>query len=103
MSITSNINKTTFEVSIDDNENIIDTLSIEKIKTDDNGNVLFEFKEFWNKYGKTIRRTYYRNNKDLFYQKIGYKTEDIEFGSEYKTFVNKEYIIDKAQNDSLRT
>jgi len=92
-----NFSKTIFEVSIDDNENIIDTLSIEKIKTDENGNVLFEFKEFWNEYGKTIKQTYYRDNKDLFYQKTDYKTKNIEFGSEYETFINKKYIIDKAQ------
>lgn len=92
-----NFSKTIVEVSIDDNENIIDTLSIEKTKSDKNGNVLFEFKETWNEYGKTIKQTYYRDNKDLFYQKTDYKTKSIEFGSEYQTFVNKENIIDKAQ------
>ncbi|APG64094.1 hypothetical protein LPB136_01340 [Tenacibaculum todarodis] len=92
-----NFSKTTFEVSIDDNENIIDTLSIEKTKSDENGNVLFEFKEIWNEYGKIIKQTYYRDTKDLFYQKTDYKTKSIDFGSEYQTFVNKENIIDKAQ------
>lgn len=89
--------KTIFEVSIDNNENTIDTLSIKKIKTDKNENVLYEFKEIWNEYGKTIKQSYYRDNKDLFYQKTDYKTKSIEFGSEYETFVNKKNVIEKAQ------
>lgn len=61
--------KTIFEVSIDNNENIIDTLSFEKIKTGENGSVLYEFKELRNKDGKIIIETYYRDNEDLFFGK----------------------------------
>ncbi|WP_157973007.1 hypothetical protein [Aureibaculum luteum] len=87
--------KTTFEVSIDDNENIIDTLSIEKIKTGKNEIVLYKWKEHKNKYGKTTKQTYYRNNEDLFYQLTDFGTGDWKL--EYETFVNKDNVIDKAQ------
>ncbi|QNK77779.1 hypothetical protein H7F37_03585 [Winogradskyella sp. PAMC22761] len=87
--------KTTFEVSIDDNENIIDTLSIEKIKTGENEIVLYKWKEYKNKYGKTTKQTYYRNNEDLFYQLTDFGTGDWKL--EYETFVNKDNVIDKAQ------
>ena len=92
-----NFSKTIFEVSIDDNEKIIDTLSIEKIKNDKNGNVRYDFKEFLNINGKTIKQTYYRSNEDLFYQLTDYKRKDFEFSTEYETFVNNKDIIDKAQ------
>jgi hypothetical protein len=87
--------KTTFEVSIDDNRNIIDTLSIEKIKTDKNEIVLYKWKEYKNKYGKTTKQSYYRNNEDLFYQLTDFGTGDWKL--EYQTFVNKDNLIDKAQ------
>ncbi len=90
-----NFSKTTFVVSIDDNENIIDTLSIEKIKTDKNEITLYKLKEYKNKYGKTTKQSYYRNNEDLFYQLTDFGTGDWKL--EYETFVNKNNIIDKAQ------
>lgn len=90
-----NYSKTIFEVSIDSNKNIIDTLSIEKIKTDKNEKVLYKFKEYSNKYGKTTKQSYFRDNEDLFYQLTDFGIRDWKL--EYETFVNKDNVIYKAQ------
>ena len=92
-----NFSKTIYEVSIDNNEKVIDTLSIEKIKTDANGNVRYELKEFLNGNGKTIKQSYYRSNEDLFYELTNYERKDYEFSTQYETFVNNKDIIEKAQ------
>jgi len=90
-----NFSKTTYEVSIDANENSIDTLTIEKIKTDKKGNVLYKLKEFSDKYRPTKKQTYYRSNKDLFYSVTDF--ENLEWKTVYETFVNKDNEIAKAQ------
>ncbi len=86
--------KTTFEVSIDDKDNHIDTLTIEKIKKGKNEIVLYKLKEYKNKHGKTTKQSYYRNNEDLFYQLTDFRTGNLKL--EYETFVNKDKIIDNA-------
>lgn len=92
-----NFSKIIYEVSIDSNEKPIDTLSIEKIKTDANGNVRYELKEFLNENGKTIKQSYYRSNEDLFYELTNYERKDYEFSTQYETFVNSKETIEKAQ------
>ena len=92
-----NFSKTIYEVSLDSNKKIIDTLSIERIKTDANGNVRFELKEFLNENGKTIKQSYYRSNEDLFYELTHYERHDYKFSTQYETFVNKNNSIEKAQ------
>jgi hypothetical protein len=90
-----NFSKTTFEVSIDNNENIIDTLSIIKTKTDKNGKMLYVIKEYLPKVdGSIIQQSYFRNNEDLFYRETA-ATEN--FKSIFQTFVNKDNIIENAQ------
>jgi hypothetical protein len=90
-----NFSKTTFEVSIDNNENIIDTLSIIKTKTDKNGKMLYVIKEYLPKVdGSIIQQSYFRNNEDLFYRETA-ATE--EFKSIFQTFVNKDNMIENAQ------
>lgn len=92
-----NFSKTIYEVSIGINEKVIDTLSIEKIKTDANGNVRYELKESLNVNGKTIKQSYYRNNEDLFYEITDFERKNFEFRTQYETFVNNKDIIEKAQ------
>jgi len=90
-----NFSKTIFEVSIDDDENIIDTLSIIKTKTNNNGKTRYEIKEYLPKVdGNIIQQTYYRNNEDLFYRETS-ASED--FKSIFETFVNKDNVIEKSQ------
>ncbi|WP_055437644.1 hypothetical protein [Lacinutrix algicola] len=89
-----NFSKTIFQVSVDENENIIDTLSIEKIKMGKNDIVLYKLKEYRNKYG-TSKQSYFRSNEDLFYQATDFGFSD--WRTEYQTFVNKDKVIDKAQ------
>jgi len=92
-----NFSKTIYEVSIDNNEKVIDTLSIEKVKTDANGNVRYEIKEFLSENEKTIKQSYYRSNEDLFFGLTDYERKDFEFYTQYETFVNNKDIIEKAQ------
>lgn len=92
-----NFSKTIYEVSIDNNEKVIDTLSIEKEKTDANGNVRYEIKEFLSENEKTIKQSYYRSNEDLFFELTDYERKDFEFYTQYETFVNNKDIIEKAQ------
>lgn len=92
-----NFSKTIYEVSIDNNEKVIDTLSIEKVKTDANGNVRYEIKEFLSENEKTIKQSYYRSNEDLFFELTDYERKDFEFYTQYETFVNNKDIIEKAQ------
>ncbi|WP_143032708.1 hypothetical protein [Polaribacter dokdonensis] len=94
-----NFSKTTFEVSIDDNENIIDTISIVKTKTDDNEKILYTLKEYFPKVdGQPIQQSYFRNNEDLFYQETRINEE---FKSIFQTFVNKDNEIVNAQMISI--
>lgn len=95
-----NFNKTIYEVSIDSNENVIDTLSIEKIKTDENGKIAYEYKESWNEGRKFIQQSYYRINEDLFYQISDYGNGEVIIN--YETFVNKDNVIDRAQMVSIK-
>jgi hypothetical protein len=81
-----NINKTILEVSVDDYENVIDTLSIVKLKLNEDGITLYEFKESWNNNRKSIKKTYFRNNKDLFYQI--FEIEKGDFKTVFETFLN---------------
>ncbi|MCL7755131.1 hypothetical protein [Polaribacter sp. Z022] len=93
--------KTIFEVSIDKNENIIDTLSVVKIKTNKNGKIVYKQKEYLPKAsGNIIQQSYFRNNKDLFYQET---SANKEFKSIFETFVNKENVIYKARTISYET
>jgi len=90
-----NFSKTTFEVSIDNNEDIIDTLSIVKTKTDENGKTLYAIKEYLPKVdGSIIQQSYFRNNEDLFYQETAASEE---FKSIFQTFINKDNVIENAQ------
>jgi len=87
--------KTTFEVSIDDDENNVDTLSIVKTKTDNNGKTLYTIKEYLPKVdGQIIQQSYFRNNEDLFFQETAASEE---FKSIFQTFVNKDNVIENAQ------
>ncbi len=90
-----NFSKTTFEVSIDDNENIIDTLSIVKTKTDENGKTLYTIKEYLPKVdGNVIQQSYFRTNEDLFYRETAVSKD---FKSIFETFVNQDNVIEKAE------
>lgn len=91
-----NFSRTIYEVSINNNKEIIDTLSIKKIKTDANGKVRFEIKEFLNGNERTIQQSYYRKNEELFYELTNYERQDSKFSTHYETFVNKNNIIEKA-------
>ncbi|KAA5823545.1 hypothetical protein FPF71_12635 [Algibacter amylolyticus] len=94
-----NFRKTTFEVSIDDNENIIDTISIVKTKTDDNEKTLYTLKEYLPKVdGQPIQHSYFRNDEDLFYQETKINEE---YKSIFQTFVNKDNVIVNAQMISI--
>jgi hypothetical protein len=90
-----NFSKTTFEVTIDNNENIIDTLSIVKTKTDENGKNRYTIKEYLPKVdGNITQKSYLRNDEDLFYRET---VVSEEFKSIFQTFVNKDNLIDNAQ------
>ncbi len=96
-----NFSKTIFEVSIDKNENIIDTLSIVKIKTNKNGKIVYKVKEYSPKAdGNIIQQSYFRNNNDLFYQET---SASKEFKSIFETFVNKNNVIYKARTISFES
>ncbi|SDY16015.1 hypothetical protein SAMN05444411_1443 [Lutibacter oricola] len=89
-----NFSETKFEFSIDENDNILDTLSIVKTKLDEKGKVLYKLKRNLFKNGNFTYQTYYRNNEDLLYQKMfGFG----ELLSIFETYVNNENIIEKAQ------
>ncbi|MCC1485602.1 hypothetical protein [Winogradskyella immobilis] len=91
--------KITFEVSIDADENIIDTLSIVKTKTDDNGKTLYTIKEYLPKVdGQIIRQSYFRSNEDLFYQETAASEK---FKSIFQTFINNDNVIENAQMISI--
>lgn len=91
--------KTTLEVSIDDNENIIDTISIVKTKTDDNEKILYTLKEYLPKIdGQPIQHSYFRNDEDLFYRETKINEE---YKSIFQTFVNKNNEIVNAQMISI--
>lgn len=94
-----NFSKTTFEVSIDGNENIIDTISIIKTKTDDNEKILYTLKEYLPKVdGQPIQHSYFRNDEDLFYRETKINEE---YKSIFQTFVNNENEIVNAQMISI--
>jgi len=96
-----NFSKTTFEFSINNDENIIDTISIKKTKTDKNGKTLYEIKEYLLKIDRNIiQQNYYRNNEDLFYRET---SASEEFKSIFETFVNKDNVIEKAQMISFNS
>ncbi|MBC3847673.1 hypothetical protein H8K90_14845 [Winogradskyella echinorum] len=91
--------KTTFEVSIDDNENIIDTISIVKTKTDKNEKILYTLIEYLPKVdGQPIQQSYFRNDEDLFYRETKINEE---YKSIFQTFVNKDNEIVNAQMISI--
>lgn len=96
-----NFSKTVFEFSIDNEDNIIDTISIIKTKTDKNGKTLYEIKEYLLEVDRNIiQQNYYRDNEDLFYQET---SASKEFKSIFETFVNKNNVIKKAQMISFNS
>lgn len=58
-----------YEIEVDSSYRILDTLSIEKNKIDDNGIIVFNEKIILSKYGHLKSIRYYKENENLFYQK----------------------------------
>lgn len=93
--------KTVFEVSVDSNENIIDTLSIEMEKINELGKVVFKSIEYPKEFGSALKKSYYRDDENLFFQEFIFNNG--EYKTIYETFVNSDTIIDRAQMVSIES
>lgn len=81
---------------IDDNGNVLDTVSIDSIKRYSNGALMYSFEDkSYENVTNTIEK-YYRADEDLFISKVIYEDEDIKIKTDFITFLNADNNISRA-------
>ncbi|GJM34552.1 MAG: hypothetical protein DHS20C18_35530 [Saprospiraceae bacterium] len=88
------ISKIITEVETDSIGNILDTLSIEYLKYDENNRKRFKRKIYWYKDRKMSGKDYFRPDEDLFYRESF--DEDGKLNSIFETISNKNGRVERA-------
>ena len=84
-----------YGTSLNKLKNTMDTVSIEKMKYNSNGDLLYFIIELINNENTTTIEHYYRDNKDLFLKKFNTGTLNMSFV--YVTYVNSDSVIIKSE------
>lgn len=87
-------NTTIYKVILNEKGDILDTVSIKKLKRNKEGKTLYSIENQNLKFGTKSIEEYYRSNEDLAFQKIKYSDS---WTTEYETFVNQKNEVMNAR------